>query len=66
MADIRIEKKRPVWPWILLIIILAVAAFLYLYGSMDSEETDEKDTEIEEVTAMTLQLGLHENAKEIC
>lgn len=66
MADIRIEKKRPVWPWILLIIILAVVVFLYLYGSMDSEEKDEKDTEIEEVTAMTPQLDLHENAKEIC
>lgn len=65
MADIRIEKKKPVWPWILLIIILAVVAFLYFYGSLDNEEIDDKDTEIEEVTYVNPQLELHENVTEI-
>ena len=65
MADIRIEKKKPVWPWILLIIILAVVAFLYIYGSMDSEETDNDEAEIEEVTYVIPQLDLHNNVKEI-
>lgn len=64
MADIRIEKKKPVWPWILLIIILAVVAFLYIYGSMDSEETD-NEVEIKEVTYVIPQLDLHNNVKEI-
>ena len=51
MADIRIEKKKPVWPWLILIIILAVLAFLYFYGSMETEESQKTDnTAIEEVT----------------
>lgn len=51
MADIRVEKKKPVWPWLFLIIILAVVIFLYFYGSTDSEENEETQDEIEEVTS---------------
>lgn len=46
MAEIKIRKKKPVWPWILLVIILAILAFLYFYGSMaenDDNEIDETD-----------------------
>ncbi len=51
MAEIRVEKKKPVWPWLLLIVIIAVVAFLYFYGS--TEDTDDMDDEtIEEVTVI--------------
>ena len=51
MADIRVEKKKPVWPWLILIIILIAVVFLYFYGSSETEETDDLETsEIEEVT----------------
>ncbi len=31
MAEIKIEKKRPVWPWILIVlIILGVVAYFYM------------------------------------
>ncbi|TQI71010.1 hypothetical protein JM79_1936 [Gramella sp. Hel_I_59] len=46
MAEIKIRKKKPVWPWILLVIILTILAFLYFYGSMaenDNNEIDETD-----------------------
>lgn len=44
MAEIKIRKKKPVWPWILLVIILAIVAFLYFYGSVDeNDEIDETD-----------------------
>ncbi len=52
MADIRIEKKKPVWPWVILIIILAVLVFLYFYGSTESNEDDMQDTEISMITTM--------------
>ena len=65
MADIRIEKKKPVWPWLILIIILAVLAFLYFYGSMDTDETDDMEsTEIEEVTYKDLEKDLYKNEVE--
>lgn len=50
MAEIRVEKKKPVWPWLLLIVIIAVVAFLYFYGSTDTAD-DMDDETIEEVTA---------------
>lgn len=58
MADIRVEKKKPVWPWLFLVIVLAVIIFLYFYGSIDTEEeeTDDMNMEtekIDEVTSIT-------------
>ena len=51
MAEIKIQKKKPIWPWILLIVIIAVVAFLYFYGSMDTDEVDDMNNdEMEEVT----------------
>ena len=65
MADIRIEKKKPVWPWLILIIILAVLAFLYFYGSMETDETDDMEsTEIEEVTYKGSATNLYKNEVE--
>ena len=66
MADIRIEKKKPVWPWLILIIILAVIVFLYFYGSMDTEESDDlENSEIEEVTSSIPTMNLKRNEEVI-
>lgn len=43
MAEIKIRKKKPVWPWILLVIILAILAFLYFYGSMAENDDNQID-----------------------
>ncbi|APU69642.1 hypothetical protein [Christiangramia flava] len=53
MAEIRVEKKRPVWPWLLVIIVLAILAFLYFYGSTETDDNNETET-IDDVTAMTI------------
>ncbi len=46
MAEIKIEKKKPVWPWILLILgILALLYFLFTQSDDDDFETDD-ETEI--------------------
>ena len=65
MADIRIEKKKPVWPWIIIIIIIIITVFLYLYGSADTETTDDlDDAEMEEVTYTGPVMILHEKEGE--
>ena len=41
MAEIRIEKKKPVWPWILVILIILAAVYFFWYyndGSFDSKD----------------------------
>ncbi|WP_295179298.1 hypothetical protein [uncultured Christiangramia sp.] len=55
MAEIKIRKKKPVWPWILVVIILAILAFLYFYGSMAEND----DNEIDETDDIAL---IHENS----
>lgn len=48
MAEIKIEKKKPIWPWILIIlIILAAVYFFWVYNDKDIDSTDdgiERDT----------------------
>ncbi|SDR87616.1 hypothetical protein [Gramella sp. MAR_2010_147] len=66
MADIRIEKKRRIWPWILLIIILGILAFLYIYGSLGTEETDDmEEVEMEEVTLVKPPIELNDSEVKI-
>ncbi|WP_034925296.1 hypothetical protein [Gillisia sp. CAL575] len=57
MAEIKITKKSPVWPWILLVlIIIGGLFFLFFYGNTDEDEfTDDNETEFEEVTSTNLQ-----------
>lgn len=45
MAEIKIEKKAPVWPWIILTIIL-VAAFIYYLVATDKVDVNEDGVEI--------------------
>jgi hypothetical protein len=53
MAEIKITKKTPVWPWILLfLIVIGGLFFLFFYGDTDEDEfTDDNVTEFEEVTS---------------
>lgn len=48
MAEIRIEKKKQIWPWIIVIIVVGVLAFLYFYGSAQSDNTED-NTSLEEI-----------------
>ncbi|MAB57717.1 MAG: hypothetical protein CL524_09260 [Aequorivita sp.] len=42
MAEIKIEKKKPIWPWILVIlIILAAIYFFWAYSDADYDENDD-------------------------
>ena len=57
MAEIKITKKSPVWPWILLVlIIIGGLFFLFFYGNTDEDEfTDDNETEFQEVTSRNYQ-----------
>mgnify|MGYP005816628537 FL=1 len=48
MAEIRIEKKKQIWPWIIVIIVVGVLAFLYFYGSAQSDNTEDNSS-LEEI-----------------
>jgi len=49
MAEIKIEKKSPIWPWILLVVAVIVVLFLVLSNNGNSEEAEDiQDDEIEQ------------------
>lgn len=46
MAEIKIEKKKPVWPWILLILIILAVVAYFIYANNESDDsTDDFNTE---------------------
>ena len=49
MAEIKIEKKKPIWPWIVLIlVILAILYFLVFANDDEADDMDDMD-DIEQI-----------------
>lgn len=48
MAEIKIEKKKPVWPWILL--LLGIIALVYFLFFRDREAEHDVIEEVDETT----------------
>ncbi|TDP03158.1 hypothetical protein [Flavobacterium sp. 245] len=49
MAEIKIEKKKAVWPWIA--VVLIIAGLIYYIFYVDHEVQSENSTEIENTTS---------------
>ncbi|WP_373058412.1 hypothetical protein [Zunongwangia sp. H14] len=44
MAEIHVEKKKPVWPWVLLIIIIVLALlYFFVWADNDTDDVSEED-----------------------
>lgn len=52
MAEIKVEKKTPVWPWILAAIIIGV--LLYFLFFRDKEAENEAIEEVDEHTMLDI------------
>jgi hypothetical protein len=46
MAEIKIERKKPIWPWILLVIIIIAAVVFFV---MNNDETFDREIDDVEV-----------------
>lgn len=58
MAEIKIEKKKPVWPWILLgLIILGVILYFILSDNDNADDMDDNDMEEVDTTYQTNRTG---------
>jgi hypothetical protein len=50
MAEIKIEKKKPIWPWI--VAVLIIAALLYFVFLKDNEVQSESNVEMQDTTSV--------------
>jgi len=48
MAEIKIEKKKPIWPWILAGLIVAAILYFFVFGNEDDNQL--VDTTTEQIT----------------
>lgn len=49
MAEIKIEKKKPIWPWI--VVLLIIGGLIYYIFVKDHEVNSESSIEIENSTS---------------
>ncbi|MBK0368263.1 hypothetical protein [Flavobacterium agrisoli] len=45
MAEIKIEKKKPIWPWIALILIIGALVCFMLVGDNDTQSENTMEIE---------------------
>ena len=54
MAEIKIEKKKPIWPWVILVLVILALLYFLVFADDDddNDDMDEMNTEqVEEGTA---------------
>ena len=50
MAEIKIEKKKPIWPWVILAILLALILYFVFAGGLDDDDDYDDDVTTEQVS----------------
>lgn len=49
MAEIKIEKKTPIWPWILaLVLLIAILVYIFAFNDIDEEADEKQETTTEQ------------------
>lgn len=52
MAEIKIEKKKPIWPWIILALVILALLYFFVFADDDNDDMEDVNTEqVEESTA---------------
>lgn len=45
MAEIKIEKKKPIWPWIILALVILALLYFFVFADDDNDDMDATETE---------------------
>ena len=43
MAEIKIEKKRPIWPWIILVLVILAILYFLVFNDDEADDMDDMD-----------------------
>ena len=52
MAEIKIEKKKPIWPWIILVLVILALLYFFVFAGDEEEAIEEVETEQIDETAV--------------
>ena len=52
MAEIKIEKKKPIWPWVLIILIILAAIYFFWYYNDNNYNMDENLIDNDSITQL--------------
>lgn len=52
MAEIKIEKKKPIWPWILIILVILAAIYFFWYYNDNTYNMDENLIDNDSITQL--------------
>jgi hypothetical protein len=61
MTEIKIEKKKPVWPWILLVLVLLIAAWFFFIRNDNAEPVATSNETEDEIVDETSLIDINEN-----
>lgn len=50
MAEIKIEKKKPIWPWIILVLVILAILYFLVFADDDNDMDDVQTEQVEETT----------------
>ncbi len=53
MAEIKIEKKKPIWPWIILVLVILALLYFLVFADDDDDKDDMDDMNTEQVEEET-------------
>ncbi|MGB7842242.1 MAG: hypothetical protein WBL21_05585 [Salinimicrobium sp.] len=53
MAEIKIEKKKPIWPWIILVLVILALLYFLVFANDDDTDDDMDDMNTEQVEEET-------------
>lgn len=54
MAEIKIEKKKPIWPWIILVLVILAILYFLVFANDDDNVDDMDDMDTEQVEEGTV------------
>lgn len=43
MAEIKIEKKKPIWPWVILVLVILAILYFFVFADNDDDDMDDMD-----------------------
>ena len=49
MAEIKIEKKKPIWPWIILVLVILALLYFLVFADDDDDNDDMEEVDTEQV-----------------